>query len=427
MCGAAGAAVGAVARPRGCGGVVLALVTAGGAQLDAGSVGLALARRWCEAGERALLVEAGAAGPRLSQRLGEADRADYSPSARGLPSLIVAREPVTLRLLADHCYSLDTSKGSLWALFAPSHPEGARRAAAWLAGRASDLAAVAVERRVVVASSLSPDGGPLAPLLKAVPIVVVLAPIESLDGAKALWTECRDAGLLGFRRGYRILVVEGDSPLSDADIRAETSMPVAGRLPVMADDRVLRLQGGRRDRAFIKSLDKLSGRLLAALSLDADAAETGPGPAAQAPARPEPARHPQPVLPGSAPAGEPHDWQLPPGSVPSGSVPPGSVPSGSVPSGSVPAGEPPDWRLPPDPMPPSSVPAGEQSAWSEPAGEQSAWSVPAGERSAWSEPRPEAGPPEQSPVKGAPAPARRAAEQAREAPGRRRTSRGRRS
>ena len=263
---------------------MLAVVAAGGARLDAGSVGLALARRWSESGEAVLFVDADVAGSRLAQRLGEAERVEYSPAVRGLASLIVAREPVTLRLLADHCYSLDTADGSLWALFAPFHPTGAAHGASWLAERAGDLAAIDRERRVIVSVSLPTGGQRLLPLLEAVPVVVVVAPVESAEQAKGLWTLCRDAGLMSFDRKQRLLVVEGASQLDADEIHAESGLRVAGSLPVLDDDRVLRLQGGRRERAFAGALDKIVGRVTALLSLDA--AATGPSPSGTAPEGP---------------------------------------------------------------------------------------------------------------------------------------------
>ena len=181
---------------------------------------------------------------------------------RGLPSLIVARRPLTLRLMADHCYSLDTDSGSLWALFAPFHPGGGRHAAGWLAEHADDLAAIDRERRVVVSSSLG-SADRLGPLLDAAPVVVVMAPVKSASAAKELWTQCREAALTGIERRHRMLVVLGDSPLSDDDLGTETGMRVAGRLPVIEDDSVLRLKGGRRERAFAKRLDSIASRLLA--------------------------------------------------------------------------------------------------------------------------------------------------------------------
>ena len=373
---------------------MLAVVAAGGAQLDAGSVGLAVARRWSDSGEGVLFVDADGAGSGLAQRLGEADRAEYSPAVRGLPSLMVAREPVTLRLLADHCYSLDTSGGSLWALLAPSHPAGARRAAAWLGESAAGLRAVDVERRVVVSSSLPAATDPVVPLLKAARMVTVLAPVESADAAKALWTACRDAGLHGFDRGLRVLIVEGDSPLGDDDLRTETGMVVAGRLPAVADDRLLRLQGGRRDRAFIKSLDRISARLLEASKLDA-ARGAGPGrePDAPAPPQPEPAHRPQPVSTQSPPQPEPA--QAPPQPEPAHRPRPVSTGPAPLSTG--------------HPQPVSTGPA------------------PGGSVSARPEPRPQpvppARPPGPSPAGSVPAPGQRAPEQGLEAPGRRRTTR----
>ena len=262
---------------------MLAVVSAEGARLDAGSVALELVRRWSDNGARVVLVDADTSGSRLARRFGEAVHADYSPAVRGLPSLIVAREPLTLRLLADHCYSLDTSKGSLWALFAPDNPAGAARAAGWLDERALELMEVDAVRSVIVSSSLRAGGEHLANLLRAAPVVVVLAPAGSIEQAKSLWTQCRDAGLMGFERRHRVLVVEGHSAPSDDEIGAEAGMHVAGRLPIVDDERVLRLQGGRRERAFSSSLDKIAGRLLILSNLDpasagpASAEEAAPG------------------------------------------------------------------------------------------------------------------------------------------------------
>ena len=253
---------------------MLTLLAAEGTHLDVGSVGLALSRRWSDDGNRVLFVDADASGSRLAERFGEAVRAEYSPAVRGLPSLIVAREPLTLRLLADHCYSLDTSDGSLWALFAPYHPAGAQYAARWLGERAEDLMAVDRQRSVIVSASLRNAAESLEPVLRAVPVVVVLAAVESADAAKRLWARCRDAGLMSFARRHRVLIVEGSSPLDDDEIHAESGLRVAGRLPVLDDDRILRLQGGRRERAFAAVLDKTAARISALMALDT--AASGP-------------------------------------------------------------------------------------------------------------------------------------------------------
>ena len=247
---------------------MLALVAAQGTLLDAGSVGLALSRRWSDAGDRVLFVDADTSGSRLAERFGEAARAEYSPAVRGLPSLIVAREQLTLRLLADHCYSLDTSGGSLWALFAPYHQAGAQQAARWLGEHADDLIAVGRDRSVVVSTSLRSGADGLEPLLRAVPVVVVLAAVESVDAAKGLWTLCRDAGLMGFARRHRLLIVEGSSPLDDDEIHAESGLRVAGRLPVLDDDKILRPHIGRRERAFASVLDEIAARISALMVVD---------------------------------------------------------------------------------------------------------------------------------------------------------------
>ena len=241
---------------------MLVLLAAEGARLDAGSVGLALARRWSEAGEQALFVDADTTGSRLARRLGEVAHADYSPAARGLPSLMVAREPLTLRLLADHCYSLDAGAGSLWALLAPFHPEGGKHAAAWLAEHAGALAAVDRERSVIVASSFPAGARALAPVLRAGAVLVLLAPVESVEAAKALWELRRDFDLSGHAVPHRALIVEGDCPLGDDELGPETGLNVAGRVPVVEDERVLRLGGGRRERALVRSVDEIAGRLL---------------------------------------------------------------------------------------------------------------------------------------------------------------------
>lgn len=265
---------------------MLTLVASAGASLDPGSVALGMARRFCEAGERVLFVDADPAGTRLAERFSRATLADYSPAERGMASLIVAREQLTMKLAASHCYSLDD--GSLWALFAPLHADGALHSARWLAERADAIEALDRERRVVLSSSLG-AADLLAPLARNAAVRVVLAPVESGAQAAALPELCRAAGLAESGGGPG-LVVEGTSPLDDDEIRSTTGLEVAGRLPVVADDKVLRLGGGRlerafareRDRAFVRELDSVAGRLLALSSLDGapGAADADPGPPA---------------------------------------------------------------------------------------------------------------------------------------------------
>lgn len=242
---------------------MLAVVTAPSARLDAGSVGLALARRWSESGERVLFVEADPSGTRLAERLGEVENAQYSPAVRGMPSLIVARKPLTLGSLAGHCYDLDAAAGSLWALFAPYHPAGAELAARWLGDRVPELTALDTHRSVVVSSSLTVDAEPLAPVLWDSTVLAVVAPVGNTEDARELWGLCRDLKLSDLRCGHRVLIVEGESLASDDEIAAEAGMRVAGRLPAIDDSRVLRSLSGRRERAFAARIGRIAERLLA--------------------------------------------------------------------------------------------------------------------------------------------------------------------
>ena len=263
---------------------MLALLGVDGARLNAGSVGLALARCWSDSGEGVLFVDADQSGSRLADRLGAAEHAEYSPAARGLPTLMVARRPLTLASVAPHCYSV--AGGALWTLFAPFHPKGGEVAAAWLAARAGELEALDRERTVVLASSIRPGRTVLEPLLRAAPLVILLAPVPTAAHAAALWQLLRDAGLMGFERSQRALIVVGDSRLDDQEIRAETGVHVAGRLPAVSDERVLRLpSGARRDRSFVRSLDAIAARLWALSALGASEAEAAIA-ALATPARP---------------------------------------------------------------------------------------------------------------------------------------------
>lgn len=246
---------------------MLALLTAKGTRLDAGTVALAVARRWSESGERVLFVDADASGSRLAQRLSDAALATYSPAERGMPSLIAAREPLTLRLLASHCYNLDVEGGSLWALFGPHHPDGASYAAGWLAERVEHLVAVDAQRRLVVALTLDAAAGQSGPLAGAASVAAVLARVATVDDARALLARSRDAGMRRHDSSQQTLIIDGHSPLDDDEIFLESGMRVAGRLPVIDDDRILRLQGGRRERSFVKSLDGIAARLLALSNL----------------------------------------------------------------------------------------------------------------------------------------------------------------
>ena len=246
---------------------MLGIVAANGAHISAGSMGLALARRWTESGQRVLLIDVDTAAPSLAERFGAAVRAEYSPETRGLPSLIAAREPLTLKSLADHCYSLESKDGSRWALFGPSHPGGARHAAQWLAERSNELAEIDRERSIIVTLSLSAGEQPQSELLKALPKLVFLAPVGNREEAQMLRSLCHNAGLLeddnGAAAQKRVLFIEGESAeVGDNEAMGITGIYVEGRLPTIEDDKLLRLQGSRKDKTFMREFDHISGYLM---------------------------------------------------------------------------------------------------------------------------------------------------------------------
>ena len=261
---------------------MLGIVSANGARLSAGSMGLALARRWSETGERALLIDVDTATPPLAERFGAATRAEYSPETRGIPSLIAAREPLTLKSLAEHCYSLDSKEGSRWALFGPSHPGGARYAAQWLAERSNELAEIDRQRSIIVTTSLQPGEESQIPLLKALPNLVFLAPVRTRAEAQALRSLCHDAGLLdedtnGAATQKQVLFIEGESRgLGDNEAMGITGIYVEGRLPLIDDDKLLRLQGSRKDKAFMREFDHIAGYLMQLSGRDVELSHESP-------------------------------------------------------------------------------------------------------------------------------------------------------
>ena len=279
---------------------MLALVTTRGAGLDAGSVGLGVAGAWSEAGRQVLFVDGDTEGSALADRLGKATRAVYSPAERGLPSLIAARQPLTLKLLADHSFGLGTAEGSLWSLFAPFHPAGAAHAAGWLAERVPELRELDHQRAVLVASGRVGLDSPVLPLLRAARIVVFVAPAQTPEQVTFLGEFCEAAGLARPGRQHGVLVVEGSTTIADGALRSGSGLHVAGRLPVLEDEAVLRGYGGRRERLFTRAVQDLATGLLRlrdAVAGDADWSprpdlalvesppDESPGPAPDEPAR----------------------------------------------------------------------------------------------------------------------------------------------
>ncbi len=241
---------------------MLGIVSAPGAGLDAGLVGLLMARRWGATGRQTILIDAGTAGGALARRLGSAMQSEYLPAERGLPSLIAAREPLTLKLMADHCYSLDGAAGLRWVLFAPDHPDGAKYAVRWLSQRASELMAIDRERSIVISCSLPDDEDDLLPLLKVMPRLVLLAPARTREDAEALQLWCERRGLLddshsGTAPQRAFVVIVGPTVLEDDEIEGIAKLPVAGHLPEIDDKKLLQMSRRRRDRASTREFDQV--------------------------------------------------------------------------------------------------------------------------------------------------------------------------
>ncbi len=262
---------------------MLAVVTASRSSLMAGSVGFLLAGRLGGEGAPVALIDADTVGAALHERLGESVRRTFSPAERGLPSLIASREELTLQLLADHSYSIDTAASGaswsirlgqssrrtpspadggpaargaavpLWVLFGPQSREGGRLAVQWLAEHFGALARIDSVRRVVVSVALTATDTAMAALLGRIPAAVVISPVETGESLRGLRAELGAAGLLdggpaavpGERRPVG-LVVEGETSVAHDVISSELGLDVVGSLPATEDYRVLRAARSRR-------------------------------------------------------------------------------------------------------------------------------------------------------------------------------------
>lgn len=284
---------------------MLAVLAAPQSPFDAGSVAIAIAKSWAADGQSTLLIDADTTGSRLAQRYGAVAREQFSPAARGLPSLMTARTELTTIQAGEHSYLLDSETGSLWALFGPHHPDGGLLAAQWLAERAEHLSHIDKARPIVVASQLAVDADPLAPVIRAAPVAVVLASPKTAAEGRALAQRCSRAGLMSFERYQRLLLTDDRNPFDDDELFETTGLRVAARLGEISDDRLLRRQGTRRERATLSALDELGLRLsaLRQACLDDDAqrreaADASGGHEVPAPPRsPSEAPAPSPALP----------------------------------------------------------------------------------------------------------------------------------
>ncbi|MXV89603.1 MAG: hypothetical protein F4121_10590 [Acidimicrobiia bacterium] len=251
---------------------MLMVLAARSATLDAGSVALAICRYWSDAGRRSLFIDADLNGTSLADRFNEAMRADCSPALRGMPSLVVSGEPLRLDTVARHSYTVAGASDNMWLLFAPLNKTGARHTAGWLGERSGDVLRLSAERQVVVSSSLQRRDPHLHPLLGDAPAVVVLAAAETNKQVAELRALCRDSGLADVDARRRLLVVDGPSTFGDEQLLSETGLEVVGRIPAIADEKVLRVlverkpAGSPRRRAFARRLTVLANDLDSLLS-----------------------------------------------------------------------------------------------------------------------------------------------------------------
>ena len=233
------------------------LVVAGGdrTRLDGGALALALARLLAETGDPLLFVDADVTGSMLARRCGAAIGASFSPAERGLPTLIAARDPLRADALAAHCYSIAGGSEPLWLLFAPESAAGGRVAAGWLSERVADLRELDRTRRVVVSLPSWHAHDALLPLLRNASLLVHFQRLKNDKAAEAqaLWLE--SIGLSGPRAPRSVFLLEGEAS-ADGPPEVVRQMQVVGRLPFVAEEKLLRLRFRGRDRIFADSLER---------------------------------------------------------------------------------------------------------------------------------------------------------------------------
>lgn len=239
------------------------LVVAGGdrTSLDTGSVALALARRLSESRRGALFIDADATGSRLARRFGRALGAPLSPASRGLPTLIAARGPLRADALAAHCYSLGARPEPLWLMFAPDSAAGGRVAASWLAERTVELRELDRTRRVIVSVTSWQQNDTVVSLLEHASVLVHHRKFADEGSAEEFATWMRQVGLSGSSAQLRLLLAEADSTPADGTLQQITRLELIGRLPLISDEKLLRMQFRGRDSSFGTVLAEVAGRL----------------------------------------------------------------------------------------------------------------------------------------------------------------------
>lgn len=234
--------------------------------LDAGALAVGIACSWARAGCDVLLVDADAHGMCLAERIGAATRTVLPPARHGLPSLMAARTPISPQAVTRHCWHLAVKvPGSVRLLAAPTHPDGARASAAWLAERAGELATLAAFWPIVVSMPGQPVDA-YRTLGAAATQRVALAGSTGTappGGLRAV------LNAFGFGFGPDPVTLLFEPPDADGDAgaaAADRGLPGAGQgLPgCVGMVNAVALLGGRvrrRDRTALASIDAAAGRL----------------------------------------------------------------------------------------------------------------------------------------------------------------------
>ncbi len=234
--------------------------------LDAGALAVGIACSWARAGCDVLLVDADAHGMCLAERIGAATRTVLPPARRGLPSLMAARTAIGPQAVTRHCWHLAVKvPGSVRLLAAPTHPDGARASAAWLAERAEQLATLAALWPIVVSMPGQPVDA-YRTLGAAATQRVALAGSTGTAPPGGLRAVLNAFGF-GFGPDPVTLLFEPSDAVGDTGAAAaDRRFPGAGRgLPgCVGPVNAVALLGGRvrrRDRTPLASIDAAAGRL----------------------------------------------------------------------------------------------------------------------------------------------------------------------
>lgn len=148
------------------------LGAAGGPPVECGALTVALAHAIAAAtGEGVLVVDADAAGTRLTARVAAATATVMPTARRGLPTLVAARGGIRADSIERHCWALPERRGGAGRVLlagAAAHPAGAARTACWAAEHAEELAALpdahhSIAAVLVSLANTAPDAiwGPL--------------------------------------------------------------------------------------------------------------------------------------------------------------------------------------------------------------------------------------------------------------------------